>query len=346
MDISAKQFKKYLETFHSELERVANKYIPQGVRSKLLHLSSLPATIRGYVSTSHGLGWEYQSADRTRVNVLTGNSRIENVLIAAPERYELSNETALVGISVAAPNFEMVGAGTFQWKETQFPLRLDSADASCRIIGVIFHAGAWRRQIHHAEMYANRSPSEWSGEKAVARANEQVLAALYDLRQADLRRLPLDKYIAQLKEKMVLVLGDYSEEVRLKSICDALESIGYDPVLLRDIPDHPYQSLRQHATVMAGISRFIVIEDSSASGHLIELETCRFNQWVTVILREHGRRSSWMTAGDSGSSNLILEREYKADGLRQIMVEATQWAEKRLQQLEKQLTIYPWRPAQ
>lgn len=347
MDISAQQLKSYLDTFHSELEQVAGKYLPAEARSKLLHLAPLPAAIRAYVSASHGLGWEYRNADKTRIRVLTGPSRIENVVIAAPEQYELNSETAGVMFSIAAPNFTMGGGGTLQWGEKQFVLRLDSPDASCRMVDLNLQAGDWRRRIRHAEIYANKSTSQWSGEKAVERAYEEVLAARYELKLAEARDVPIHEFIKVHKDKTVLVLGSYSDEAmpRLRSICEALETIGYEPVLLKDIPDDPQVSLRQTATIVAGISRFIVVEDSSPSGHLIEFEGCRFNQSVTVILREEGRGSTQMTAGDSAFSKVILERDYKRDELHDVIRQATQWAEQRVSELAAlgMKNTYPWR---
>jgi hypothetical protein len=88
------------------------------------------------------------------------------------------------------------------------------------------------------------------------------------------------------------------------------DRIGYKPLLIKDIPDFEHYGLQQKLVAIAGMSRFIVIDDSNPSGHLIELEICRLNRWVTIVLRVHGCPSSWMTAGISLSSTVAASFQH------------------------------------
>lgn len=125
---------------------------------------------------------------------------------------------------------------------------------------------------------------------------------------------------------------------------DALERLDYEPLLIKDIPDFPSYDLPQKVVAVGTISRFIVVDDSSKSGHLLEVELCNQNRWVTILLRADGKGGSWMTAGAAASSNVILEIPYSLNAIHLAVAEAAQWAESKLKILEQHNnTTYPWR---
>ncbi|MEO6588939.1 MAG: hypothetical protein ABIP06_06395 [Pyrinomonadaceae bacterium] len=115
-------------------------------------------------------------------------------------------------------------------------------------------------------------------------------------------------------------------------------------MLIKDIPDHPHQDIIQKVIAVAAVSRFIVVDDSSRSGHLTEIEKCKQNNWVTILLRVDGKGGTWMTAGASAYSSVILEKPYSLEHPKRDITEATRWAEEKIKTLEKKLSdIYPWR---
>src|SRR5207244_3931209 len=92
------------------------------------------------------------------------------------------------------------------------------------------------------------------------------------------------------------------------------------------------------------IARFVVIDDSSKSGHLVEVEICSSNRWVTILLRAGGKGGSWMTSGAGISSNVILEQAYEEGSPQPALSEAVSWAENKLGEIQARFdATYPWR---
>jgi hypothetical protein len=163
--------------------------------------------------------------------------------------------------------------------------------------------------VDYAEFYGDRRATRWTPEADQSRAKDEVLGALVVGRRAQKANKQLHEYVSSFHEKVVLLLGSYDSagEARLRQFASCLEGLGYDPVLIKDIPDFEHYDLSQKLVVVGAMSRFIVIDDSSASGHLTEFELCRSNRWVTLVLRAQGLAPSWMTAGVSVASNVIFE---------------------------------------
>jgi hypothetical protein len=227
-----------------------------------------------------------------------------------------------------------------------FPFRLDGLDASLSISDVRFEAAGWNRIVTYAEVFGNRSKDNWLKEKAVSRAKDEVLAALVEYKRAEIKHLSVSEYITSFKKNTVLILGDYDDEgiKRLTMIADISSKLGYEPLLLKDVPDHPYHDLSQKLVAIGAIARFIVVDDSSKSGHLSEVEICKQNKWVTILLRAEGQGGSWMTAGASYLSNVIFEKDYNLSSPGLAVKEAVDWAERKLHELQRKFdNTYPWR---
>lgn len=233
--------------------------------------------------------------------------------------------------------------------EGAFPIRLAKETASISLFDMSFQAGQWKRTIHYAQLFGYRKADDWSVVKAVARAKDEVLAALVEMQRAEHSGISLDQYIASHKARTVLVLGDYGVEGlgRLDAIVNELKSLNYEPVLIKDIPDHPHQDISQKVVAIGAIARFVIVDDSSSSGHLVEIPICKQNNWVTILMRLDGKGGSWMTAGASNFSNVILELPYDRNNIGCALIEGTKWAEKKIRSMEQTLSsIYPWRQGQ
>ncbi len=127
-------------------------------------------------------------------------------------------------------------------------------------------------------------------------------------------------------------------------ISGILEELGYGPILCKDIPDNVYQDLSQKVVAIGSIVRFVIVDDSSRSGHLMEINICKQNNWVTILLRAEGGNSSWMSAGVSQHSKVILEKSYNLIDPKPALTEAVGWAEDKLNELKSRFAdIYPWR---
>lgn len=331
----------YLKSFHETLHSTADQYLRPEYHKRLLHLSFLPATIKGYVSTQFGIAIDYLPSDSTSIEIVTGSQRAEDLLFQAPKKIrDIGPQYNVGGAMCSFMNLHLEGA---------FPIRLTKETASISLFNMSFQAGQWKRTVHYAQLFGCRKADEWSVAKAVARAKDEVLAALVEVQRAEHSGISLDQYIASHKARTVLVVGDYSTEGldRLDAIVKELKSLNYEPILIKDIPDHPHQDISQKVVAIGAIARFVIVDDSSSSGHLMEIPICKQNNWVTILMRLDGKGGSWMTAGSSIFSNVILELPYDRNSIRDALIEGTKWAEKKIGSLEQTLSgIYPWRQSE
>lgn len=343
VNVTEKGIREYIDAFLRTIDETAKQFLPQESLSLLIHTSLLPSRVVAYVSTQYGVAIEYLKSERTQIEVVRGSARVEELLLQAPNWLRFKKELLLVGGNSGwrarhgIRRMELNGA---------FPFRCTGSDFRFTIEESTFNCGPWSKKIKYAEVYGNRSAEFWSKENAVARAKDEVLAAMVQINNAKTRSLSLGDYIAQRRQKTVLVLGDYNGEgmVRLEAICKALLSQGYDPVLVKDLPDQLAQSLDQKVSTVGHIARFVVVDDSTKSGHLYEIRLCQDNEWVTVLLRKNGRSSSAMTRGVSVRSNVMREQGYEEGAIEEAVASAVEWAEAKFKELSRDGTNdYPWR---
>lgn len=338
MNVTEKGLKEYIEVFYDTLHDSSQNYLPPKHHKNLRHLSLLPANIIGYISTQYGVAVEYIPSDETFIKTVKGSGRVEDLLLQAPKKLRSIGPI----FRICAPNIGIFGTIL----KDGFPFRLLASDASLSIGNVTFKYKDWNRDIFYAELFSNRLSENWNKEKAISRAKDEVLAALVEIKQAESKNISISEYIANFKEKTVLILGDYKAEgiKRLNILVDTIKHFGYEPLLIKDIPDNPYQDIAQKVVAIGTIARFIVVDDSSKSGHLREIEICKQNNWITILLRAGGRGGSWMTAGISHHSNVILEKDFDLDAPEIVVGEIVGWAEKKLKEIKEKFDFtYPWR---
>lgn len=344
MNLTETILHEYIELFHRTLAETSNQFLAPSQQDLLTHTALLPAKIVGYVSTQFGAAIEYFPSNRTDIQILRGSARIEDLLFAAPPSVRKLMPMFLV--QEGDPGFYNTGGifgGTFQGA---FPFRLAGVHAGFRVGDAKFEAPGWNREVQFAEVFGNRSAEFWSRENAVSRAKDEVLAALSQTKRAYERKMNLTDYIAKFKERSVLLLGDYDEAgtQRLRRISAEIMALGYDPVVVSDVPDIAEQDLSQKVAMLGGLSRFVIVDDSTKSGHLTEVQICRTHSWITILLRDNGKGASWMTAGASATSNVLLELDYDASAPDDAVGRAVTWAEVKIRELGKTFdSIFPWR---
>jgi hypothetical protein len=337
MNVTEEGLKEYIEVFYETLQESSQNFLPTEHHKNIRHLSFLPARIVGYVSTQYGTAIEYIPGDETFIEIVKGSSRVEDLLVQAPKMLQSIGPI----FRILASNIGIFGLILADG----FPFRLLTSEASLSIGNLTFKYKDWARDIFYAELYSNRLRENWNKEKAISRAKDEVLAALVEIKQAESKNISIFEYIAKFKEKTVLILGDYNSEgeKRLNIISDAIKHFGYEPLLVKDIPDNPYHDIAQKVVAIGAIARFVVVDDSSKSGHLSEIEICKQNNWITILLRA-GRGGSLMTAGISHHSNVILEKDYDLSAPEVAISEIVSWAENKLKEVKEKFDFtYPWR---
>lgn len=337
MNLRDNILRDYIELFHRTYIDTAETYLPKDKLSLLLRYPLIKGRTIGYVSTQFGAGYEYVDADEQNVEVRVSSARIENFLIGAPNRVRKLPPMFLLGKGSGIGSLTIEGA---------FPFKLASTDASVRLFDVQFKALGWTRIVKFAELYGNRTVDFWSEKNAISKAKDEILLALVDIHEAAKKSVSLEEYLRTFKQKHVLILGDFSEtgRKRLNSIKQILTDLGYVPILLDEVPDDLNYNLSQKATAVGAVARFIVIDDSSKAGHLVEFPHVQSNNWTTILLRLDGSEGTFMTKGASLYSKVIVEKTYTYSNLDQVLRYSVEWAEKTIIALKKESQeIYPWR---
>lgn len=345
MNVRDDSLRHYLDVFNRTYIETAEQFIPHENLNLLLRFPLIKGGTIGYVSTQFGAGYEYVDADIQAVKVQVTSARIEDFFNRAPNRVRrlptiFPIEGAITTIEGAITT---IGGMTL---EGGFPFRLTSSHASIRLFDVQFKALGWQRMVKYAELYGNRTAEFWSETNAIRRAKDEILIALVDLNQAAKKSTALGEYLRTFKQQHVLLLGDFSEagRQRLNSFKHILADLGYIPVLVDEVPDDLHYNLTQKATAIASVARFIVIDDSSKAGHLVELPHVQSNNWTTIVLRLHGSETTFLSRGVSSYSKVILEKTYTLSDLDQTLRESVEWAEKTIAELGRaSQEIYPWR---
>ena len=130
----------------------------------------------------------------------------------------------------------------------------------------------------------------------------------------------------------VLVLGKDSAGPaleRLKNIAAKLEDLGYYTYIIKEQPDKAGESVVQKVLRYALSAKFVVIENSEASGHLYEIpHVAKAAECVTAVLQEDGKGATWMF-DDAYAKHRHWQRfTYKAEELPAAVETAAAWAEK------------------
>lgn len=344
VNITEEGLRQYIALFHDTLDSTASQFLPPEHHQSLLHTSLLPARIIGYVSTQFGAAIEYKPAEHTEIQIVLGSARVEDLFVQAPPRARQIGP--MIQVQEGAPGSRNDG-GVFRLTlDGGFPFRLLGPNSGFCVGEVAFKIGDWRREVAFAEVFGNRTVEFWSKEQAISRAKDEVLAALAQTKRASERKLTLPEYIAKFKERTVLLLGDYDKAgiKRLQELAVALSARGYDPILIKDVPDVAAQDLPQKVATIGSLARFVLVDDSTKSGHLVEAQLCRTNNWITVLLRQGGIGASWMTAGASVTSNVVSEQSYDESKSKEAVDEAVRWAEAKILELGRKFDrIFPWR---
>jgi len=147
------------------------------------------------------------------------------------------------------------------------------------------------------------------------------------------------------KEKSVIIYGSYDQPFfnELLYIRDYLISKNYDARLLKELPELPSWSLEQKVRFWSSPSRFCIVVDRVASGHLTEYNFIKNERVILALLREKGKRSTYMIGDERIDYNYINVFEFEKSPLN-ILDEVIEWAEKKnINRIEQYKKEYPWR---
>jgi hypothetical protein len=144
----------------------------------------------------------------------------------------------------------------------------------------------------------------------------------------------------------VLVLGKDTGPglARLKQIASALEGLGYYSHIVKEQPDRAGESVIQKVMRFALSSKFVLIENTEAAGHLYEIpHVTKAAECVTVVLQEEGKGATWVFEDAYGKHRHWHKIDYKEGALEGAVREAAEWAERFVGEFAaRQATVLPW----
>jgi|GEM_PF-742076 len=144
----------------------------------------------------------------------------------------------------------------------------------------------------------------------------------------------------------VLVLGKDTGPAldRLKRIASKLQELGYYTYIIKEQPDKAGESVVQKVMRYALSSRFVIIENTEASGHLYEIpHVTKAAECVTVVLQEEGKGATWMFEDAYAKHKHWHKLTYKGNALELAVEQAAVWAEKFVSEFaDYQVANLPW----
>jgi hypothetical protein len=144
----------------------------------------------------------------------------------------------------------------------------------------------------------------------------------------------------------VLILGKDSGPAldRLKRIASRLQELGYYTYIIKEQPDKAGESVIQKVMRYALSSKFVLIENTEASGHLYEIpHVAKAAECVTVVLQEEGKGATWMFEDAYAKHRHWHKLTYKDSQLENAVEQAAAWAEKFVGEFGNyQATKLPW----
>jgi hypothetical protein len=144
----------------------------------------------------------------------------------------------------------------------------------------------------------------------------------------------------------VLVLGKDTGPAldRLKRIASKLQELGYYTYIIKEQPDKAGESVIQKVMRYALSSKFVIIENTEASGHLYEIpHVTKAAECVTVVLQEEGKGATWMFEDAYAKHMHWHKLPYNDTELEHAVELAAAWAEKFVGEFaDYQAAHLPW----
>jgi hypothetical protein len=144
----------------------------------------------------------------------------------------------------------------------------------------------------------------------------------------------------------VLILGKDTGPAlgRLKRIASKLQELGYYTYIIKEQQDKPGESVIQKVMRYALSSKFVLIENTEASGHLYEIpHVTKAAECVTVVLQEELKGATWMFEDAYAKHRHWHKLTYKDDELEYAVERAAGWAEEFLGEFaDYQAAQLPW----
>jgi hypothetical protein len=182
----------------------------------------------------------------------------------------------------------------------------------------------------------------WQLRLPVTTKGQQVIEAIETAYELVYSRADL---ILENAESVLLLGKDTGKSMkRLRLIAARLEELGYYPVIIKDQPDKLGESVIQKVMRHALSSRFVLVENTEASGHLYEIpHVGKAAECVIGFLQEKGKGATWMFEDAYARNQHWQKFPYAPAAIGNAVTEAAEWAEKFITKFgDFQQRVLPW----
>ncbi len=108
-----------------------------------------------------------------------------------------------------------------------------------------------------------------------------------------------------------------------------MHELGYYTYIIKEQPDKAGESVVQKVMRYALSSKFVLIENTEASGHLYEIpHVAKAAGGIAVVLQEEGKGATWMFEDAYAKHRHWHKLTYKNDHLQNAVEQAAAWSEK------------------
>ncbi len=156
-----------------------------------------------------------------------------------------------------------------------------------------------------------------------------------------------EQFQKSFRSNNILILGqDTTERDRLTSIKKCLAQMGYEGIIIKELRDETeVQSIEHKVSLYAHICRFVIVENSTVSGHIDELKICEINKIITVILQQEGYGATYMQEDYSYEHRYIEKFLYSNnEKICEVIRKAVEWANIFIEERKSNYqNMYPWR---
>lgn len=201
--------------------------------------------------------------------------------------------------------------------------------------------------IHEYDMY-NR-PSEVV--ESVATEILRTLKTIHDSTEGDYyaKKRNRSESLTTSVNDSVIVLGAYDDgkfERELENVRDQLQLDDYQASLIKDLEGHPARSITHKVKMYSLSSRFCVMVDREASGHLVEYSELMDEEIPIALLRKQGSGSTRMIGHERVTNDFVELFEFEESPI-ECLPDVYDWVDDFLNQLEREYkNEFPWRKSQ
>jgi uncharacterized protein YjbI with pentapeptide repeats len=154
----------------------------------------------------------------------------------------------------------------------------------------LYGSSLW--DIKYNEVHCNNIDLSKLGDNSII-SDDIRIAPLLHLLEDD----KLVEVIGSLKSNTVVILGSDSESgsmEQLEKIGEKAKNWGFTPIIVKKIKEIEGESFTKKAIMYSLLAKFVIIENSKPSGHILEFNKVLELGCIVCVLQERGKLATWL----------------------------------------------------